>query len=173
MRAGLGDLQRRQSHADKPRMKTSTVLLGAALFLAACGADPASDVPATPAADLPTTTSIVPGTTSTLPNDGVGPIEGVDLATYVSAVEDVLAGTSYEGEALEAPEVFAATGVLFCERLTSGSTPDEIITEYVETLIDGPIEQAAEDDLVMAGGVLGVGVVTMCPQYLDTLVESS
>lgn len=94
------------------------------------------------------------------------------MVTYVAALEDVLAGTVYEGQALEAPEVFLATGTLFCEQLEAGQSVDAVLTEYVETLTGGPIDAAREDDLTMAGGVLGVGVVTMCPQHLNTVAAS-
>ena len=95
------------------------------------------------------------------------------MSAFVAALEDVLEGTVYEGQALESPDVFVATGVLFCEELTGGDTPDTVTARYVETLSGVAIDSAPDDDLVLAGSILGAGVVTLCPEHMDTLRASS
>ena len=153
-------------------MKPLTLLIGATLLLTACGGRAAEEPTNTIVLDNTTTTSRPPTTTTTT-TAGPGPLEEVDLVTYLAAMEDVLAGTTYEGKALQSPEIFLATGALFCDQLDSGMTPDDVVTKYIETLTSGSIDEALDDDLAMAGGVIGVGVVTLCPQHLDTLASSS
>lgn len=148
------------------------MLLSAVLVLAACGGSGTGETTNTVVVDTPTTSARPTSTTvSTVGQES--PNEQIDLVTYVAAIEDVLAGTGYEGEALENPDVFLATGALFCEQLDSGMTPDTVMTGYIEALTAGSIEQAGDDELTMAGGVLGVGVVTLCPQHMDSLTGSS
>jgi hypothetical protein len=96
----------------------------------------------------------------------------IDLVTYVATIEDLLAGTAYEGRALEAPEVFLATGALFCDQLDAGVSSDEVLTRYIENLTGGSVDDAANDDLTMAGAVLGTGLVTLCPQHIASLGAS-
>ena len=153
-------------------MSRILLLLGAALLLAACGERGAAETADTIVLDAPTTT--MQSSSTTVPANGQEPADDeIDLVTYVAAIEDAVAGTSYAGEALQSPEVFLATGTLFCEQLDSGMTPDAVVTGYIEALTAGPVEEAAGDELTMAGGVLGVGVVTLCPQHMDTLAGSS
>ena len=156
-------------------MKFSALLVGVLLILTGCGDGGSTDVDTTvldttTVATTATTVRTVGSAATTVAPDQVGP---VDLASYVAALEDALVGTAYEGEVLQSPEVFLATGALFCDQLDSGMTPDEVLTLYLETLTNGPVERAVDDDLAMAGGVLGVGVVTLCPQYSATVAGSS
>ena len=90
----------------------------------------------------------------------------VDLVTYVATIESLLEGTKYAGRALAAPDVFLATGGLFCDQLDAGRSSDEVLTKYLETLTGGDVADASDDDLAMAGAVLGTGLVTMCPHHL-------
>jgi len=90
----------------------------------------------------------------------------VDLVTYVATIESLLEGTKYAGRALAAPDVFLATGGLFCDQLDAGTSSDEVLTKYLETLTGGEVDDASDDDLAMAGAVLGTGLVTMCPHHL-------
>jgi hypothetical protein len=158
-------------------MKLPMLLVGVLLMLTACGDRGSTDVTRAMILDTTTTTvnttTTTAGTPSSTSSLAPGPVRDVDLVTYVAALEDALAGTAYEGEVLRSPEVFLATGALFCDQLESGLSPEEALSHYVEALTNGPVEQAMDDDLAMAGGVLGVGVVTLCPQYSDTLADSS
>ncbi len=145
----------------------SVLLVATTVLLGACGgAQPDADL--TPIV-VPDEAAPIPPTTGTAP----GPAGEADLAAFVAALEDVLEGTIYEGQAVEAPEVFVATGVLFCEEMTAGDSPDDVTARYVEELAGVTMEQAPEDDLVLAGSILGAGVVTLCPEHMDTVVASS
>ncbi|MBT8241262.1 MAG: hypothetical protein KJN63_08555 [Acidimicrobiia bacterium] len=151
--------------------KRTVLLVGGSMLLAACGGATTGATTSTMAVDSSTTTAGRSSTTVT--TLGPGPAgDELDVVTYVAAIEDTLAGTKYEGEALEAPDVFLATGGLFCEQLDAGMPPDGIVAGYVEALISGSIERATDDELTMAGGVLGVGVVMLCPRHLDLVTGS-
>ena len=151
-------------------MKRVTLLLGTVLLVSACGGGgPGEATGPVEDGDTMTTSSPVTVATASAP-DPAG--DELDLVTYVAAIEDSLAGTKYEGEAYEAPEIFLATGALFCEQLDTGVTPDGVVTGYIETLTGSSIAEAADDELVMAGGVLGVGVATLCPQHMGTVAGS-
>ena len=145
------------------------LLIAGLLLLAACGdgsvestatlapGDATDSAPDTTSSSLPAASSV----TTTVPADTV-PEELVD---FIDAIEEALRGTTYQGAALEAPDVFLATGALFCEQLDAGADVDDLLTEYVQELSGGSVEEATDDDLVLAGSVLGVGVATLCPQH--------
>ena len=134
-----------------------------ALVLVACGgasatttvtdADPVLD-------DAASTTAVVVVT------DTTAPAVTADDATviFVAAVEATLVGTAYEGAALESPEVFVATGRLLCERLDAGDTVREVLSDYLDELAGGA-DRAGDDQLVLAGAVLGAAAVTLCPHH--------
>lgn len=154
-----------------------------AVIVTACGGSPAVESTPTAPAATDVTTTLAPQASpaeTAESSDGLSQPASdmdargeVDLVTYVAAIEDALAGTAYAGQALEAPEVFLATGALFCEQLDDGMTPDEVLVAYVETLTGGSVDDAPDEELAMAGGILGVGVVTLCPAHLDTVGAST
>ncbi len=137
----------------------------------------ASTVPATSteASTLPPevadTVSSTVATTAT--SDEVGPnlTVGVDepFAEFIAAMENSLAGTRYEGEPLASAEVFLATGWLMCEELNLGADPDDLLTHYVEELTGGTIDAAGDDELILAGSLLGVSVGVLCPDHEPVL----
>lgn len=149
----------------------------AAVVLAACGgSDPGSPpesvaitaVGQESAAEsgpvaVPTSPELAGSTTTRSPTPE---LNEVDLVTYVATIESLLEGTKYAGRALAAPDVFLATGGLFCDQLDAGTSSDEVLTKYLETLTGGEVDNASDDDLAMAGAVLGTGLVTMCPHHL-------
>ena len=47
--------------------------------------------------------------------------------------------------------------------------PRAVLFDYIEELTGGPVEDAPEDVLTMAGAVLGSGLATMCPHQIATL----
>jgi len=168
-------------------VKVLVALMGSVVLLAACGgisvepeidatADPgqATETAVQPRSGSGTLLSDTEGTPTvavpTAPPPGT--VGEVDLVTYVEVMEDMLTGTAYAGEVLEAPEVFLATGALFCDQLDADMSPNTVLTQYIETLTGQAVDQAADDDLIMAGAVLGVGVVTLCPHHLVTLAAS-
>ena len=78
----------------------------------------------------------------------------------------------YAGAALESPQVFLATGALFCEQLDAGVSSNAVLVDYIETLTGNPVDEASDDDLSMAGAVLGSGLATLCPHHIETVGAS-
>ena len=160
--------------ADTNEMRLVASLSVAVLLLSACArlaAEPAppsrqpTDVE-TAEAPRATTTSAPSSTTTSTTRSPAPALNEVDLVNYVATIEEMLAGTEYEGQALAAPDVFLATGGLFCDQLDAGRTSDEVLIDYLETLTGGSVDEASDDDLTMAGAVLGSGLVTMCPHHI-------
>ena len=87
------------------------------------------------------------------------------------AVDELLFDTAYEDLITEDPEVFVATGLLFCEQLAEGVGPSDILVSYVETLTGGDIDDADDDTLTLAGSILGTAVGYLCPEHVDLLEE--
>lgn len=157
-------------------MRALVGITAVAFALTACGGavERVSSPTTSPAenGDTTTTSTTVGPPVSTTVVQGESSLDDAAVVAYLAAIEDLLAGTTYEGASHEAPEVFVATGVLFCDRLDEGLSPDEVLDEYVVTLTGGPTRAAEDDVLVMAGGLLGAGVVTLCPHHM-ALVEAS
>ena len=162
----------------------------AVLLLAACGgisaesndepmpgADSSSRVgpeagpvsPDAPVASEAPGTTVPPATTSTTRSPGPRTPADVDLVSYIEVIEHLLAGTTYEGMAFEAPHVFLATGALFCDQLDAGASSDQVLLEYIEELTGSPVAEASDDALTMAGAVLGSGLATMCPHHIGAI----
>lgn len=83
---------------------------------------------------------------------------------FLAAVAESVIGTRFEDAAFEEPEIFAATGLLMCERLAAGFEPDEVALEYLTELTGGDPADADDDQLVLAGALLGASEVALCPQ---------
>ncbi|MDH3306873.1 MAG: DUF732 domain-containing protein [Acidimicrobiia bacterium] len=140
------------------------------VLVSACGSGAATVAPITdpavaPSIEVPaTTTTGTPGfpdstTTTTTP----------DLAVFIAALAAALADTTYEGTPLSDPEVYIATGQLFCERLSAGSTPENVLAGYLNILTEGEIGNATADQVSLAGVLLGVSVEVLCPEEIDAL----
>lgn len=141
-------------------------------MLAACGTggeESPSDQdpgPAPPVTAATTTEAPAAGaTTSVSPEPAPTP----DLTVFIAAINDAMAGTSYEDAALEDAEVFIAVGRLFCELLDEGATVDEVLSEYLDALIDPETGTVAEDDSLVAGVVMGASIEVLCPQHRSGL----
>jgi hypothetical protein len=139
------------------------------LIAAACGDDGTSSTvePARPAAAQ---TSLPPTSSSSVSNpESVGPSDEFvpDYAALIATVESAVEGTSYEGAALEDPEVFIATAELFCDLLDEGMTREELLTEYLDRLSDGGAVEVDDDDGLMAGALLGASIEIVCPETPD------
>ena len=154
-------------------------MVGIAVVLAACGGSgedsssstggPTTITASTPSSiDLATTTS-TPVPSTSLVVDGV--VVNDAVIEFVAAVDELLVGTGYEDAVVDDPEVFVATGWLFCEQLDQGMGPKEILTVYVETLTDSDIEDADDDTLKLAGTLLGTAVGHLCPEHADIVEE--
>lgn len=155
-------------------MRLGVLLSVAMVLLAACGGIAAEELPepgsqqAQNLNDPVAASSDDPSTTrSPAPT-----LADIDIIGYVSVIEHMLEGTKYSGDALASPEVFLATGALFCDQLDAGTTADAVLVEYIETLTGGTIDEASDDDLTMAGAVLGSGLATLCPHHIEGIGAS-
>jgi len=164
-------------------MKRLTVLV-LVLVMAACGSDTAevADSSGTSAglastaeeAPAPDSLVTVPSTTtSTEPAPTVAPSTMVepseeDLAVFIASMEELLTGTVYEGEAINEPELFLATGWLFCDWLDEGDDPDAVLARYLDELAGG-VDAATDDQLVLAGALLGSAVGVLCPRHAESI----
>lgn len=139
-----------------------------ALLLAACSISPgttSSTANTDPLTTLPTSTVPVP----TLPD---GEEVSEEVLEFVAAVDELLIDTAYEDAVTDDPDVFIATGLLFCESLTDGEDPTGLLTSYVETLTGGSVDHADDDTLVLAGSILGATVGYLCPEHTDLIEET-
>lgn len=142
--------------------RVSVFLLGV-IVLGACGSAASSQASAVPS----TTTTTVPSSTSVVstPASSTTTVLPPDFTRFIAAVDVALAETSYAGAALSDPEIFIATGQLFCELLDDGVTPDDILIEHLDALeavISGEITEA---DATATGVVLGASTEIICPQH--------
>lgn len=167
-------------------LRRGILLVVAALAAVACGAtsDASPTVVSTEPTDAVTapapsveTPSTLSATTTTLtaadPDENVNPPDVSDeVVSFVAALADLLAKTGYLDSIIDDPEVFVATGILFCEQLTGGTAPPDVLTDYVETLTEGDIEEADDDSLTLAGSILGSAVGYFCPEHTELLEES-
>ena len=115
--------------------------------------------PSTTAATSSSASTTAPSTTLTVEEN---------LVVFIATLEELLVGTSYEGEALNEPDVFVATGRLFCERLDSGDNIDDVLTAYLDELAGG-VDIATDDELVLVGALLGAAVGALCPEHAAAL----
>jgi hypothetical protein len=140
------------------------VFLGA-IVLAACG----SGVTDQPVPSLSTST-----TTAAQSADEPGPLPEAppsttatppDFTRFIAAVDSALSETSYAGAALTDPEVFIATGRLFCELLDGGMTSDEILAEHLDALAAVTAGDVTDADATATDVVLGASTGVICPQH--------
>jgi hypothetical protein len=110
------------------------------------------------------TTSTSLGTTSVGTSSSTSEPSQEELAVFIAAMEDLLVGTVYEGEAISQPELFLATGWLFCDWLDAGDEPDVVLSRYLDELAGG-VDVATDDQLVLAGALLGAAVAVLCPSH--------
>lgn len=158
-------------------MRTSAFSMVLLLVVVACGADGedtlAVDLTVTTAAPTVTVTeteSTEPAEPSgSAPTGDVAPDEvvGPQYDIFLAAVDAALEGTRFADTALEDPEVVAASGLLLCERLDAGLTQDEVVIEYLDELTDGGAAQADDDQLTLAGALVGAAVEALCPQFAN------
>lgn len=140
-----------------------SVFIGA-VVLAACGSD-AADQPAPSPSTSTTTVARSVGTPGPLPEAPTSVIP--DLTRFIAAVDSALSETSYAGAALTDPEVFIATGQLFCELLDGGMTSDDILAEHLDALAAVNAGDVTDADATATGVVLGASTEVICPQHAD------
>ena len=155
--------------------RTRILLTVICLLVVACdSADTAA--PPTAASDVTTTEDVVPKTTTSTvreSEDQDDPIEiGDEVLDFIAAIDELLADTQFEDLIVEEPEVFVATGRLFCDQLSEGLEPLDLLTNYVETLTGAGTEDADDDTLTLAGSILGTAVGFLCPEHTELLEES-
>jgi hypothetical protein len=160
------------------------------LAVAACGADApqeagGSDTPtgsASPLAETVATSPSIPAPTTSAPpatiSEPAPTSEGAtttiaepseqELAVFIATIEELLVGTVYEGEAINEPELFLATGWLFCDWLDEGSDTDAVFARYLDGLAGG-VEEASDDQLVLTGALYGAAVSVLCPHHTQSL----
>lgn len=130
--------------------------------------DQSENAPA--AADLATTIPAVSiALSSTAPSSTAPSSTAVEAHTpaydvFLAAVADTLEGTRFDGAPFEDPEVFAATGLLFCERMVQGAAGEQVVVEYLSELAGGDATLADGDQLVLSGALMGAATETLCPQ---------
>ena len=154
-------------------------VVGIAVVLAACGGSGEDSTSSTGGsttitASAPSSINLATTTSTPVPSTSLvvdGVVVNDDVIEFVAAVDELLAGTVYEDAVVDDPEVFVATGWLFCEQLDQGMGPTEILTVYAETLTDSDIEDADDDTLTLAGTLLGTAVVHLCPEHVDIVEE--
>lgn len=149
------------------------LVMVSALVLTACGSaqTPQTDPTIAVVGSSTTTSSVtlLTSTTSTTVAE-LAPADSVpDLSVFIATIEAAMEGTSYEGAALEDPEVFIATAQLFCELLDQGMTADEVLGQYLDRLSEGDAAAASDDDVRLAGVLLGASVEVVCPRHRDSV----
>ncbi len=141
-----------------------TVVAVASMLLAGCAGHEveteATVADPTRASQVPTTSAIGRSGESTTTTSSFVP----DYAALIAVIEAEMVGTTYEGAALEDPEVFIATAELFCDLLDEGLTTDDLLSEYLDRLSDGGAAEVDEDDGLMAGVLLGASIEIVCPE---------
>lgn len=162
------------------RSRIQIMALVVCLAAAACGSDGevesattgpgTSQTPpeATSSTSASTSTSSAPTTTIDFDPDATI-AEGDPVVDFVALLDEALVGTSFSSLVLEDPDVFVATGVLFCDALSAGTEPAELVAGYVEELEGTSIEFASENGLVLAGALLGAAVAVLCPEFADAV----
>ncbi len=148
---------------------TSLIVLG--LFAAACSEAPA-ETTAAPTTFAPTTTSMATTTTVSPPPTSTTEVPDFPAAAlFLTAVDEALAGTSYEGAAVQDPEAFLSMAAVFCDLLDDELSLEEVLDAYTAALIEGSAEGGTveADDLLLGGVIVGAGIRLICPQHLDEL----
>ena len=160
---------------DSGVMRSVVTVLLVSLVVAACGGgvDDASVVP-TVEVDPPPSTSATTTAAPTLSSattdstsvqggsPDVDPVPEYDV--FLAAVAEVLVGTRFEDAPFEDPEIFAATGLLLCERMKAGAVGDEVVFDYLTELTGGDASSADDDQLILAGALMGAAKEALCPQ---------
>jgi len=88
-----------------------------------------------------------------------------DFTLFIAAVDAALVDTVYAGTALTDPEVFIATGQLFCELLDDGASHDDILSEHLDALAAVGDGEVSDADATATGVVLGASTEVICPQH--------
>lgn len=137
-----------------PRWAHRIATLGAVLLLgSACSpSEPPAIAPDGQAASTPT-----PGDVDAAAASGAA----LPDAVFLTAVDEVIAGTVYEGLVDAVPGEFLRTATLVCERLAAGQERGEVLELYLEALGAG---DPTPEDARLAGALVGAAVEVHCPE---------
>lgn len=163
------------------------------LILASCSGaaatttqPPVATIPATTTSAAPSTSSSAPvvSTTTTIAIVYEPDLLADNASVFVATLEEAFAGTSFEGAALDSPEVFIATAEVICVRLDNGDEIDQILVDYIEglsnadggddTVSENPVSEnpVSEDTAAaVAGGVLGASLELFCPEHRQLIED--
>jgi hypothetical protein len=148
-------------------MGIRALLVVGAVMVTACGGAPAT---AGLVESIPSTTLVILSETTGV---NVGVIAAADVpeaALFLAAVDEGLAGTVYEGDSFDDPETYLGTAVLFCELLENGLSAEEVLTAYILALTEASDgADIPPDDLLLGGVILGAGVESLCPEFVERL----
>ncbi len=144
-----------------------------ALVLAACSSapivnEPETDATSPPAATAPNSAS----TTEQVPASEPDPLTD-NAAVFVASLEETVADTVFAGAILDSPDVFIAAAEIMCTRLDAEDSVDDILTDYLNGLLEADNELTEEDVIVLAGGVMGTSVQLFCPQHIELIEEQT
>jgi hypothetical protein len=134
-----------------------------ALALAACGSEATSKALAPAPTSTTTVAPLAPVTRA--PSTSTTTVAPPDFTRFIAAVDAVLADTSYQNAALADPEVFIATGQLFCELLDDGATTDDVLSEHLDALAAVSEGEITDADTAASGVVLGASIAIICPHH--------
>lgn len=145
------------------------VLASCVILLVGCGSDSTSPAVAPSASSTVAAPggTVAPPTTARPSPEGTSTSIPPDFTRFIAAVDAALDETSYAGAAISDPEVFIATGQLFCELLEEGLSFDDILVEHLDALAAVSVGELTEADGVATGVVLGVSTEVICPQHQD------
>lgn len=162
-------------------LRKEMLLVAGVVLVVACGSNAISSTTAVVGEDSTVPTSSTDQTnseetTTVLSSSTTLVVDGIEVADevidFLVALDELMVDTTYEDAVTEDPEVFVATGRLFCEQLDQGVAPAEILTTYVETLTSSDIEAGEDDTLALAGSLLGTAVGFLCPEHTELIEEN-
>ncbi len=150
----------------------AVVLTGCTADSEVASTDATREAETQPPSTAPDDERAAPDDENAEPADALAFDETVDdgVVEFIATVDELLAETEYATTAIEDPDVFVSTGLLFCGQLDQGTKPTEILTSYVEALTGDAIDKSDNDSLTLAGALLGSAVGHLCPEH-TTRVE--
>lgn len=131
------------------------------LVMAACGSGE-STPSSTPTASATTSTS----TTTTVSSDGRP--SDAQIGIFVANLIETLGSETYAVAIEEDPLPFVTSGALMCELLSSGSSPTQVLDQFLASFGPAP----SDADSALAGALLGSAVNAFCPQHRQLLQEN-
>ncbi len=123
--------------------------------------------PETTVAAVPAATTTEPAASASSSEMAARPVEGPEYDVFLAAVADTLGGTRFAELPFEDPEVFVATGLLLCEELEQGASANDVVADYLGELAGDDPALADDDQLILAGALLGAAETALCPAAVE------